>query len=61
MPAKLPLLVSEQEDPMEIIGNVKYGYYFKNNDATCCTHEIEKIMNELKYEMVSKAYQRIIS
>lgn len=61
MAAKVPVLVSNQEGPMEIIENGKYGYYFKSDDATNCAYEIEKIMSTPTHEMVSKAYQQVIS
>ena len=61
MAAKVPVLVSNQEGPMEIIENGQYGYYFKSDDATNCAHEIEKIMNTPTHEIVSKAYQQVIS
>lgn len=61
MAAKVPVLVSDQEGPMEIIENGKYGYHFKSDDATNCAYEIEKIMNTPTHEIVSKAYQQAIS
>lgn len=61
MVAKIPVLVSDQEGPMEIIKNGKYGYYFKSNDAINCAQEIEKIMNISTNTVVSNAYQYAIS
>lgn len=45
MAAKIPVLVSDIEGPMEIIDNGKYGFYFKNKDPEDCAAKIEKIIN----------------
>lgn len=36
MAAKVPVLVSANEGPLEIIDNGKYGFYFKNGDVEDC-------------------------
>ena len=61
MAAKVPVLVSDQEGPMEIIENGKYGYYFESNNTNSCANAIEKIMNAPRHDMVLKAYQYAIS
>lgn len=47
MAAKVPVLVSENQGPLEIIENGKYGYAFKNGDIEDCA---EKIALFLKHE-----------
>lgn len=61
MAAKIPVLVSDQEGPMEIIEGGIYGYYFKSNNVTSCANEIEKIMITPNKDMISNAYQQVIS
>lgn len=61
MAAKLPVLVSDDGGPFEIIGFGKFGYYFKNNDATDCAKMIEYIINnpdDVK-EKVEPAYLEV--
>ncbi len=43
MLAKIPVLVSNIEGPLEIIENGKYGFYFKSGDVEDLTHKILKI------------------
>lgn len=43
MAAKVPVLVSEQEGPLEIIDNGKYGYYFVVDDVEGCAEKIKCI------------------
>lgn len=45
MAAKVPVLVSEQEGPLEIIDNGKYGFYFKVDDIDDCAKKIIMISN----------------
>lgn len=60
MAAKVPVLVSKNEGPLEIIDYGKYGYYFRNGDASDCA---KKIMIFLRGEndksMIESAYQRV--
>lgn len=46
MGAKIPVLVSENEGPLAIIENGKYGFTFKNMSVDDCAWQIEKIMKE---------------
>lgn len=46
MAAKVPVLVSEQEGPLEIIDNGKYGFYFKVDDIDDCAKKIIMISNQ---------------
>lgn len=45
MAAKIPVLVSANDGPMEIIQNGKYGFYFKKEDANDCANQIKDIMS----------------
>lgn len=62
MAARVPVLVSGQEGPMEIIADGRYGYHFKNEDVEDLVCKIRFIMNmetnELN-ELTEKAYLRI--
>lgn len=60
MAAKVPVLVSNQEGPMEIIGNGKYGFCFKTDDVDDCYLQIEKIMAmENVNDMIAAAYHNV--
>lgn len=64
MAAKIPVLVSENEGPLEIIDNGKYGYSFRNQDIADCSSKIEMFLNhkndsikiELAYDRVCTLY-----
>jgi len=43
--AKIPVLVSANDGPMEIIQNGKYGFYFKKEDVNDCAKQIKEIMS----------------
>ena len=60
MAAKIPVLVSDVEGPMEIIDNGRYGYFFKSGDASDCAHMIEKIIRTDNAETVEKAYRHVL-
>lgn len=62
MAAKVPVLVSENQGPLEIIDYGKYGYSFKNQDSEDCALNIEMFLkhkNDLS--MITSAYQRVLS
>lgn len=62
MAAKVPVLVSENQGPLEIIDYGNFGYSFKNGDAEDCALQIKKIIDEgIDYTKVEKAYQRVFS
>jgi glycosyltransferase involved in cell wall biosynthesis len=44
MAAKIPVLVSANDGPMEIIQNGKYGFHFKKGDASDCANQIKTII-----------------
>jgi len=60
MAAKTPILVSNQQGPMEIIDNGKYGFYFETDNVDDCTDKIVEIMNINRLDMFTeKAYNRV--
>lgn len=60
MAAKVPVLVSDIEGPMEIIGNGKYGLCFKVADAVDCADKIEYFMNSDSSNVVEAAYSHVL-
>lgn len=65
MAAKVPVLVSNIEGPMEIISNGEYGSFFKTKDFHDCAANIERIIinyndiiknNDKAYDYVAKNY-----
>lgn len=65
MAAKIPLLVSNIEGPMEIIDNGNYGYYFNAGNEEDCAIKIIKIINEFSEskntEKLNNAYNYAFS
>lgn len=60
MAAKIPVLVSENQGPLEIIDYGKYGYSFKNKDIDDCATKIKIFLNEQNDKnMLEKAYRRV--
>lgn len=57
MAAKVPVLVSANDGPLEIVQGGEYGFCFKRGDAVDCAEQIYKISN-LKGvdEVVERAY-----
>lgn len=45
MAAGLPVLVSDNGGPMEIIASGQFGFYFKTGDVADCAVQIENLMN----------------
>jgi glycosyltransferase involved in cell wall biosynthesis len=52
MAAKIPVLVSDIDGPLEIISNGTYGFYFKSEDARDCAYKILTMMNMIHLEEV---------
>ncbi|HTE25970.1 glycosyltransferase [Flavitalea sp.] len=48
--AKIPVLVSTSDGPLEIIGNGKYGFKFENGDAASCAEAIKLIISQVGNE-----------
>lgn len=60
MAAKVPVLVSENQGPLEIIDNGRFGYSFRNKDADDCAAKIELFLKGGNDKaMVDKAYARV--
>ena len=60
MAAKIPVLVSDNQGPLEIIDYGKYGYSFKNKDVDDCATKIKMFLNEQNDKnMLEKAYKRV--
>lgn len=60
--AKVPILVSENEGPLEIIDNGTYGWTFVNGSAEDCAKKIEVILKYSKDELqkrVDDAYEHV--
>jgi len=63
MAAKIPVLVSNVDGPMEVIDNGKYGYFFESKNAESLATLIEEVMsdytNNIVKSVVEKAYVRV--
>ncbi|GHV29982.1 glycosyl transferase family 1 [Bacteroidia bacterium] len=61
MAAKVPVLVSANDGPMEIIANGKYGFWFNNGDAEHCCEQIRNILSSRKKQdkMLDDAYSYV--
>lgn len=58
MAAKVPVLVSDNQATMEIIGNGLYGYAFKGGDPKDCADKLERIItNPVDLSMIERAYE----
>lgn len=63
MAAKVPVLISENEGPLEIIEKDKFGFSFENGNAVDCANKIETIYNTdiIKIDQLKeKAHKRVI-
>jgi len=60
MAAKVPVLVSNIQGPMEVIGNGTYGYAFKINDEVDCARKIIDVIEDYNKNIIQdkceKAY-----
>lgn len=52
MAAKIPVLVSAIDGPIEIIDNGKYGFYFNVGNINDCAEKIVQIMNMSETELI---------
>ena len=58
--AKLPVLVSDIEGPMEIIGYGKFGMHFKSEDVDDLAEKLRTVLQGgYDYTLVEKAYQHV--
>lgn len=64
MAAKIPVLVSDNDGPMELIDRGKYGYCFEISNASSLATMIEKVMTDYKTNdiqtLVDRAYDRVV-
>ena len=61
MAAKLPVIVSNIEGPMEIIKNGKYGMYFTSENPEDLADKIEIVLKgEYDYSKIEKAYSHVM-
>lgn len=62
MAAKVPVLISDNPGPMQVIANGKYGYYFKSDSVDGCVNAIEHILdNYPTKEFIDSAYHYVLS
>ena len=60
MAAKVPVLVSNNQGPAEIIDNGKYGYFFEVDNVQACVEKMVLFLrNENDWGMIDLAYQRV--
>ena len=58
--AKVPVLVSDIEGPMEIIGNGKYGMHFKKGNVEDLAEKLNVVLRGgYDYSLVDKAYMHV--
>ncbi|MDR0686783.1 MAG: glycosyltransferase [Dysgonamonadaceae bacterium] len=62
MAARVPVLVSANDGPMEIIENGEYGFWFRKGDAEHCCEQIRQIiLQREKLNIISdNAFQHVI-
>jgi glycosyltransferase involved in cell wall biosynthesis len=48
MHAKISVLVSDIDGPLEIISNGKYGFILKTGESNNCANKIYEISNDIK-------------
>ena len=62
MAAKVPVLISDNPGPMQVIANGKYGYYFESDSVDGCANAIEHILdNYPTKEFIDSAYHYVLS
>lgn len=60
MAARVPVLVSDNDGPMEVIAGGQYGFYFPIDDVAECARMIKEIMrNYPDREWLNKARERV--
>jgi glycosyltransferase involved in cell wall biosynthesis len=62
--AKVPVLVSDIEGPMEIIEKGKFGYFFEKGNGAAAAGQIVKIMNMSeaeKNDLINSAYEHVVA
>ena len=63
MAARIPVLVSDVDGPMEIISDGQFGLYFRVGDARDCAERIRALIEEYNttktHEMIQRAWIRV--
>lgn len=60
MAAQVPVLIADNDGPMKIIENGKFGQFFKCGDADDCASKIESIVyNDFPGDVVEKAHEHV--
>lgn len=58
--AKVPVLVSNNQGPMEVINQGMYGYHFKNGNVDDCANVLQTIIQKgCDADMINKAYDYV--
>jgi glycosyltransferase involved in cell wall biosynthesis len=57
MAARIPVIVSDMDGPMEIIDGGRFGLHFKVGDASDCARVIKILLNDYNTEQVDKLVQ----
>lgn len=64
MAAELPVIVSDIDGPMELVGNGEFGYHFSSGDPNSLAEKIESFVRDLRsakcLERVAKAKDRVL-
>ena len=62
MAAKLPVLVSNLDGPMEIVDNGRVGMLFERDNPIDLADKLEVILRgDYDYRMIEKAYERVVT
>lgn len=62
MAAQLPVVVSGNQGPAEVIGYGEFGYIFENEDVEDCAKKIELFLKkENDLQQIEKAYSRVMN
>ena len=60
MAAKLPVIVSDIQGPMEVIGHGQYGMSFKSGDAADLAEKLKTVLQGgYDYSLIDKAYHHV--
>ena len=60
MAAKLPVIVSDIQGPMEVIGYGQYGLSFKSGDAADLAEKLKTVLQGgYDYSLIDKAYEHV--
>lgn len=57
MAARLPVLVSDIDGPIEVVNNGQYGWLFRHSDENDCASKIQMLMNNYNSTELKKVIQ----